>query len=79
LNEDWFMIEKPGVYYGQCSELCGKDHAFMPISLRAVPEAEFNAWVQRAKTSGVEEANKMFAKLPSRAKTLASTTVPPQQ
>jgi cytochrome c oxidase subunit II len=79
LNEDWFNIEKPGVFYGQCSELCGKDHAFMPISLRAVPEAEFNAWVQRAKTSGVEEANKMFAKLPTRPKTLASATVPPQQ
>jgi cytochrome c oxidase subunit 2 len=79
LNEDWFMIERPGVYYGQCSELCGKDHAFMPISLRAVPEAEFKAWVQSAKSAGVEEANKMFAKLPSRPETLASTTVPPQQ
>jgi cytochrome c oxidase subunit II len=79
LNEDWFMIEKPGVYYGQCSELCGKDHAFMPISLRAVPEAEFNAWAQSAKSAGVEEANKMFAKLPSRPETLALTTVPPQQ
>jgi cytochrome c oxidase subunit II len=79
LNEDWFLVDKPGVYYGQCSELCGKDHAFMPITLRAVPEAEFNAWVQSAKTAGVEEANKMFAKLPSRPETLASTTVPPQQ
>ncbi|MGH6874626.1 MAG: cytochrome c oxidase subunit II [Aestuariivirgaceae bacterium] len=79
LNEDWFLVDRPGVYYGQCSELCGKDHAFMPITLRAVPEAEFNAWVEKAKTAGVEEANEMFAKLPSGPETLASTAVPAQQ
>jgi cytochrome c oxidase subunit 2 len=61
LNEDWFAIESPGMYYGQCSELCGKDHAFMPIAVRAVPEAEFNAWVEKAKAAGVEEANKSLA------------------
>jgi cytochrome c oxidase subunit 2 len=63
LNEDWFRVEQPGVSYGQCSELCGKDHAFMPVTVRAVPEAEFNAWVEKAKTAGVEEANEMFAGL----------------
>ena len=63
LNEDWFRVEKPGVSYGQCSELCGKDHAFMPVAVRAVPEAEFNAWVEKAKTAGLEEANKMLAGL----------------
>jgi cytochrome c oxidase subunit 2 len=61
LNEDWFKLDSPGVYYGQCSELCGKDHAFMPITVRAVPEPEFNAWVEKAKTAGAGEANKMFA------------------
>jgi cytochrome c oxidase subunit II len=45
LNETWVRIDKPGTYYGQCSELCGKDHAFMPIEVRAVPEAEFAEWV----------------------------------
>jgi cytochrome c oxidase subunit 2 len=79
LNEDWFVVDRPGVYYGQCSELCGKDHAFMPITLRAVPEAEFNAWIESAKTAGVGQANKMFARLPSRPGTLASTAVPAQQ
>jgi cytochrome c oxidase subunit 2 len=37
------------LYYGQCSELCGKDHAYMPIEIRAVPKDEFNAWIEKAK------------------------------
>ena len=45
LNETWFKIEKPGTYFGQCSEICGTGHAFMPIEIKAVPEAEFAAWV----------------------------------
>ncbi len=45
LNETWFTIEKPGVYYGNCRELCGVDHAYMPIEVRAVSQAEFDAWV----------------------------------
>lgn len=48
-NETWFRIEKPGTYYGQCSELCGKDHSFMPIEVHAVSKEEFKAWVLRAK------------------------------
>jgi cytochrome c oxidase subunit II len=49
LNETWFKATKEGWYYGQCSELCGKDHAFMPIAVRVVSEAEFTAWVEEAK------------------------------
>lgn len=49
LNETWVNIQKPGIYYGQCSELCGKDHAFMPIEIHAVPKEEFEAWVEAAK------------------------------
>ena len=49
LNEEWFKVEKDGIYYGQCSELCGKDHAFMPIMVRAVPQADFDAWAAKAK------------------------------
>ena len=48
-NETWFRIEKPGVYYGQCSEICGKDHSYMPIEAHAVTKEEFKAWVERAK------------------------------
>lgn len=45
VNETWFNIEREGVYYGQCSELCGQDHAFMPIEIHAVSRAEFEQWV----------------------------------
>ncbi|HEU0066442.1 MAG TPA: cytochrome c oxidase subunit II [Sphingomonas sp.] len=46
LNETSFTIEKPGLYFGQCSELCGARHAFMPIAVQAVPPAQFAAWVR---------------------------------
>src|SRR5215510_4680624 len=49
LNETWFKATKTGMYYGQCSELCGKDHAFMPIVVRVVSDQEFAAWVEDAK------------------------------
>ena len=49
INETWFKAAREGVYYGQCSELCGKDHAFMPIAVRVVSEQAFAAWVEEAK------------------------------
>jgi cytochrome c oxidase subunit II len=49
LNETWFKATKEGVYYGQCSELCGKNHAYMPIAVRVVSDSDFNAWVEDAK------------------------------
>ncbi|MBR0810128.1 MULTISPECIES: cytochrome c oxidase subunit II [Bradyrhizobium] len=49
LNETWFKATKIGMYYGQCSELCGKDHAFMPIAIRVVDDQEFASWVEAAK------------------------------
>ena len=45
INETWFRADRTGVFYGQCSELCGVDHAFMPIQINVVTEAEFAAWV----------------------------------
>ena len=45
INENWALIEEPGVYRGKCTELCGRDHGFMPIVVRAVPEDEYQAWV----------------------------------
>ena len=44
LNELWTIVEEPGIYRGQCTELCGKDHGFMPIVVEVMPEAEFDAW-----------------------------------
>ncbi len=49
LNETWMKITKPGVYYGQCSELCGVLHGFMPIVVEAVPKEEFEKWLKHAK------------------------------
>ncbi len=49
INETWFKAEREGMYYGQCSELCGKDHAFMPIAVRVVNDAEYTAWLDQAK------------------------------
>lgn len=49
INEQWFNIQRPGTYYGQCSELCGIRHGFMPIQVRAVTPAEFDAWVKTKK------------------------------
>ena len=48
INEVWFRIEEPGTYYGQCSELCGDYHGFMPITIEAVAKSEFEAWIGRA-------------------------------
>jgi cytochrome c oxidase subunit II len=56
LNETWFKATKLGKFHGQCSELCGRNHAFMPIVIRVVSEQEFNAWI--------EDAKKKFAAAP---------------
>ncbi|MEY3197284.1 MAG: hypothetical protein RLZZ59_655 [Pseudomonadota bacterium] len=48
-NETWVKVDKPGVYYGQCSELCGVNHGFMPIAVEVLPEADFEEWVASAK------------------------------
>jgi cytochrome c oxidase subunit 2 len=49
INETWFKATREGVYYGQCSELCGKDHAYMPIAVHVVSEQAFAAWLEEAK------------------------------
>jgi cytochrome c oxidase subunit 2 len=49
INETGFKATKEGIYYGQCSELCGRDHAFMPIAVRVVNEQAYNAWLADAK------------------------------
>ena len=57
LNETWFNARKTGIYYGQCSELCGKDHAFMPIAVRVVTKDEFDAWMAALQAGIVDDAN----------------------
>ncbi|NVD38035.1 cytochrome c oxidase subunit II [Ensifer sp. HO-A22] len=57
LNETWFKADREGLYYGQCSELCGKDHAYMPIAVRVVSQEKYDAWLAAAATN-IGDANK---------------------
>lgn len=61
LNETWFKATKTGMFYGQCSELCGKDHAFMPIAIRVVNDQEFASWVESAKKKYASGGTSTFA------------------
>ena len=57
LNETWFNARKTGLYYGQCSELCGKDHAYMPIAIRVVTKEEYAAWMAAYEAGSIDDAN----------------------
>jgi cytochrome c oxidase subunit 2 len=61
LNETWFQATKTGMYYGQCSELCGKDHAFMPIAVKVVTDQEFATWIEAAKKKYASSRTDSFA------------------
>jgi cytochrome c oxidase subunit II len=61
LNETWFKATKLGMFYGQCSELCGKDHAFMPIAVRVVNDQDFATWVEGAKKKFAANPANAFA------------------
>ncbi len=63
LNETWFKATREGMFYGQCSELCGRNHAYMPIAVRIVSEDKFKLWV--------EEAKKKYAGTPGRPSVVA--------
>ncbi|HUF88287.1 MAG TPA: cytochrome c oxidase subunit II, partial [Thermohalobaculum sp.] len=52
INETWFRAEETGVFFGQCSELCGKDHAYMPIVVEVVSREAFDAWVSTRQAQG---------------------------
>ena len=49
INEGWFKINEPGIYRGQCAELCGKDHGFMPIVVEVLPQGKYNDWLAAQK------------------------------
>ena len=57
INDSWAVIEKPGIYRGQCAELCGKDHGFMPIVVNAVSEPEYNEWLAGMKAEAAAAAS----------------------
>jgi len=63
INEAWTIVNEPGVYRGQCAELCGKDHGYMPIVVEALPEAEFDAWLEEQRLAGIAAAEAEKASL----------------
>ncbi len=63
LNQTWFHARTEGVYYGQCSELCGKDHAFMPIAVRVVSKEQFQSWVTAAQDDLDTANEQLYASL----------------
>jgi len=71
LRETWVLIEKPGTYRGQCAELCGKDHGFMPVVVRAVPEPEYLAWLETQKAEA-KAANSGADRIWSREELMAA-------
>ena len=58
VRDTWFRAEKAGDYYGQCQELCGKEHAYMPIHVKVLGEAEYSAWVQTQQTNKTANAGR---------------------
>ncbi|HRO81297.1 MAG TPA: cytochrome c oxidase subunit II [Alicycliphilus denitrificans] len=64
VRDTWFRAEKPGDYYGQCVELCGKEHAYMPIHVKVLSQAEYTAWVaaeQKKAAAKLDDPNKVWA------------------
>jgi len=59
LQQTWFRAEREGIYYGQCSELCGRNHAFMPIAVRVVSQDEYDAWVAGHKSAAIDADGKV--------------------
>ena len=57
INDNWTRIDTPGTYRGQCAELCGRDHGFMPIVIKAVPKAEFEQWLSSQQAPAIAQAN----------------------
>lgn len=61
INEAWTQVREPGIYRGQCAELCGKDHGFMPIVVRVVPKAEYQNWLAARKAGDTAAAARIAA------------------
>ena len=78
INEAWTQIDTPGIYRGQCAELCGKDHGFMPIVVKAVPKAEFDQWLaaERAKNAPPAPAAAPAEAAPAEAAPAAEAEAP---
>ena len=72
VNDAWFNADKVGIYYGQCDQLCGVNHAFMPIEIRVVSQADFDAWVAKKAPAPAPAATPVAAPAPAPAKTASA-------
>ena len=77
INQDWVKVDRPGVYFGQCSELCGARHGYMPIAVEVLPQAQFNAWL--ASKGGSPKGAKPAAATPAAATAPANDTAAIEQ
>ncbi len=73
INQMWTEIQKPGIYRGQCAELCGRDHGFMPVVVRALPPEEFDAWVLKQGNENVAKSEGISTSTLQSNKTMAET------
>jgi cytochrome c oxidase subunit 2 len=77
INETWFKVDRPGVYYGQCSELCGTKHGFMPITVEVLPEEDFKRWVRmKQQQDGIEPTGPGIAVASAAAPVAAAPATP---
>jgi cytochrome c oxidase subunit II len=72
LNQHWFKVDQPGVFYGQCSELCGRRHAYMPIEIRVLPQDQYDNWLRLLATSTSEARSYLDQVQPLASSQLAS-------
>jgi cytochrome c oxidase subunit 2 len=77
VNEAWFKAEKIGTYRGQCTELCGRDHAFMPIVVEVVSKEDFAKWLAEQRAAAQQAANPAPAEATAAPATAAATTAAP--
>jgi len=84
LNETWVKVDRPGVYFGQCSELCGARHGFMPINVEVVSQAQFEQWIAskggsmtKPRPAPTVAAPAAAAAAPAAALPAAATVTPP--
>jgi len=78
LNQLWFKVDQPGIYYGQCSELCGKDHSNMPIELWILPQQQYDAWQAAAQADPAKGGRAYLDSLPRPGVTGAMQTASAQ-
>ena len=64
IAQAWFQVDREGVYFGQCSELCGINHAYMPITIKAVTQDKYDAWLAEAKTTFAADAGDVIPAAP---------------